>query len=133
MNAINESPCDTWFHRTNAVQRDFGASWGNTWMHHDGQIEDPTTEIKEDRGPYDVGSCPLFTSGVDASGASNPHRTIKNDEIMGCGIVAHGRRTIIAVDWSSPNRTTRVSRENYSLKTDAFSSFTQLLIESRSN
>ena len=75
MNAIDDSPRDTWLHRTNAIQRDFGASWGDVWMHHDDQIEDWTTEIKEDRGPHDVGSCPLFTSEVDASGASDPHQT----------------------------------------------------------
>ena len=46
-------------------------------MHHDGPIKDPTTEIKEDRGPYDVGSCPLFARDVDVSGASNPHRMDK--------------------------------------------------------
>ena len=46
-------------------------------MHHDGPIEDRTTKIKEDRGPYDVGSCPLFTSDVDASEAFDPHRTDK--------------------------------------------------------
>ena len=50
---------------------------GDTWIHQDGQIEDRTTEIKEDRGPYDVGSCPLFTCDVDASGASDPHQTDK--------------------------------------------------------
>ena len=46
-------------------------------MHHDNQIEDRTTEIKEDCGLYDVGSCPLFTSDVDASRASDPHRMEK--------------------------------------------------------
>ena len=74
MNAIDDSPCDTWLHRTNVIQRHFGASWGDARMHHDGQIEDQTMEIKEDRGPYDMGSCPLFTSDVDASRASDPHR-----------------------------------------------------------
>ena len=44
-------------------------------MHHDGLIKDCTTEIKEERGPYDVGLCPLFASDIDASGASDPHRT----------------------------------------------------------
>ena len=44
-------------------------------MHHDGPIKDLTTEIKEECGPYDVGSCPLFASDVDASGASDPHQT----------------------------------------------------------
>ena len=29
-------------------------------MHHDGLIKDRTTEIKGDRGPHDVGLCPLF-------------------------------------------------------------------------
>ena len=44
-------------------------------MHHDGPIKDQTTEIKEDRGPHDVGSCPLFSSDVDASGLSDVDRT----------------------------------------------------------
>ena len=44
-------------------------------MHHDDPIKDRMAKIKEDRGPYDVGSCPLFASDVDASGASHPHRT----------------------------------------------------------
>ena len=30
--------------------------------------------LKEDHGAYDVGPCPLFTSDVDALGASNPYR-----------------------------------------------------------
>ena len=72
---IDKLPCDTWLHRTYAIQRDFGASIGDAWMHQDGQIEDRTTESKEDRGPYDMRSCPLFTSDVHASGASDPHRT----------------------------------------------------------
>ena len=44
-------------------------------MHHDGPIKDRTTGIKEDCGPLDVGSCPLFASDVDASESSDPHRT----------------------------------------------------------
>ena len=51
------------------------AIMSDMWMHHDGSIKDRTTEIKEDRGPYDVRSCPLFASNMDASGTSNPHRT----------------------------------------------------------
>ena len=73
--AIYDSPCDMWLHQTDAIQRDFGASMGDEWMHQDSQIEDRTTEITEDRGPYDVRSCPLFRSDVDASGVSDPHRT----------------------------------------------------------
>ena len=113
MNVIDDSPCDTWLHRTNAIQRDFGASWGDAWMHHDSHIEDRLTEIKEDHGPYDVGWCPLFTSDVDASGAFNPHRWMKNDETVGRRIVAHDRRMITAVDRSSPNQTVHVSRGNF--------------------
>ena len=73
--AIDNLPCDTWLHRTNAIERNFGASMGEAWMHQDGQIEDQTTQIKEDRGPYDVRSCPLFTRNVDASRASDSHQT----------------------------------------------------------
>ena len=62
----------------NGIQRDFDASWGDAWKHHDSQIEDQMTEIKDDCGPHDVGSCPLFTSDVDASEASDRHQTDKN-------------------------------------------------------
>ena len=48
----------------------------------------------------------------------------KNDAIMGRGIVAHNHCTIAAVDRSSPNRMARISRGNFSLKTDVFSSST---------
>ena len=73
MNAIDGVQSDTWLHRTNVIQHDFGTSWGDAWMHHDGQIEDRTTKIKDDRGHHDVGSCPVFKSNVDASGTSDRH------------------------------------------------------------
>ena len=73
--AISNLPCDRWLHRTYAIQHDFDASMGDVWMHQDGQIKDQMTQIKEDRGLYDVRSCLLFTRDVDASGASDPHRT----------------------------------------------------------
>ena len=44
-------------------------------MHHDSMIRDQTMGIKEDRGPLDVGSCPLFTSDVDTSESSDLHWT----------------------------------------------------------
>ena len=62
-------------------------------MHLDGPIEDRTTEIKEDRGPYDVGSCPLFTSDVDASRDIGPHRTDEKQRIHG---IVRSRPTIVA-------------------------------------
>ena len=34
--AIDDSPCDTWLHRTDAIQCDFGTSMGDAWMHQDG-------------------------------------------------------------------------------------------------
>ena len=36
-------------------------------MHHDGLIKGRTTGIKGDRGPHDMGLCPLFVHDVDAS------------------------------------------------------------------
>ena len=31
--AINDLPCNTWLHRTDVIQRDFGASMEDAWMH----------------------------------------------------------------------------------------------------
>ena len=42
---IDNLPCDTWLHRTDVIQPDFGASMGNAWMHRDGPIKDQTTSI----------------------------------------------------------------------------------------
>ena len=66
-----------------------------------------------------MGSCPLFVSDVDASKASDLHRT--GERRRQRGIVVYDHLTIGAVDWSSPHQTARVSRGNSSLKTDVFS------------
>ena len=71
-------------------------------MHHDGPIKDQMMEIKEDRGPHDVGSCPLFASDVDTSESSDLHRT--GERRQDRGIVAHDHCTITVIDRSSPNR-----------------------------
>ena len=70
-------------------------------------------------------------SDVGASRAFDPHQT--DEKLMqswDVGSWAHDHCTIAVVDRSSPNQMARVSRGKFSLKTDVFSSFTQLLIES---
>ena len=38
--AIDDSSCTTWLHQTNVIQRNFGAPWGDAWMHYDDPIKD---------------------------------------------------------------------------------------------
>ena len=64
-------------------------------MHHDSLINDQMIESKEDHGPHDVGSCPLFVRDVDASESSNQDRTGKLCMIVGSW------PTIIAQSWPS--------------------------------
>ena len=80
--AIDDSPCTMCLHQKVAIHHDFGASWGHTWMHRDGPIEDRTTWIKGNHGPYDVASCLQLARDVDESELSDQDR-------MGgiCGIV----------------------------------------------
>ena len=80
-------------------------------MHHDGSIKDQTTGIKEDRGPLDVGSCPLFASDVHTSESSDLHRT--GERRRDRGIVAHNRgRQLVFTESDGPRFSRTFSYKN---------------------
>ena len=104
-------------HRTVATQRDFSASMGDVWMHHDGHIENRMLEmLSHDRATMGVVHGLTSTRRSRSDGGMRLDREIVVHDRR--AIVVHDHRVIVARNRPSLDQTALIFRGNSSLKTD---------------